>query len=91
MTQEYKVISNPHNPLCGKSYEEVKEVVGKDGWSIMYVNEQTEELCKLAVQQDGYALKYVKNQTEEICRLAVQQDKEALQFVNDKFIHLFQE
>ena len=74
MTQEYRVITNPHNPLFGKSYEEVKEAVQQDVYAIGYVEEQTEEICKLAVQQCGYALQYVENQTEELCKLAVQKD-----------------
>ena len=62
MTQEYKVITNPYNPLRGMSYEEVKEAVMKDWPTIQYVKDQTEELCKLAVQKDKNALLYVKDE-----------------------------
>ena len=58
---EYQIIQNPHNPLCGKAYEEVKLAVQQDGYALRHVHNQTEELCKLAVQQDGYALQYVSD------------------------------
>ena len=35
------------------------------------IEDQTEELCKLAVSKDGRMLKYVKNQTLEICEIAI--------------------
>ena len=81
MTQEYKVITDPDNPLCGMTYGEVKEVVRKDGNALVYVKSQTEELCALAVQQNVDALQFVKNQTEELCKLAIQQDWSALYYV----------
>ena len=84
MTQEYRIITNPHNPLLGKSYEEVKEAIRKDGECIGLVNEQTEELCKLAVQQNVDALRFIKNQTEELCKLAVKQDWHALHYVKNQ-------
>ena len=68
MTQEYKVITNPNNPFCGMTYGEVKEAIKEDGCAIGYVENQTEELCKLAVQQNGLALSFVRNQTEELCK-----------------------
>jgi hypothetical protein len=56
-----------------------------DWKALEYVNEQTEEICKLAVQQDGYALQFVKEQTEEICKLAVHHKYGwALQFVKEQ-------
>ena len=86
---EYQIITNPHNPLCAKAYEEVKLAVQQNGYALRYVHNQTEELCKLAVQQNGYALRYVHNQTEELCKLAVQQNGYALQYVSDKYLGCF--
>ena len=34
--------------------------------ALQCVQEQTEEICKLAVIQNGLALMYVKDQTEEV-------------------------
>ena len=86
---EYQVITNPHNPLAGKSYEEVKLAVQQYGGALQYVHNQTDELCRLAVQQYGGALQYIHSQTEELCRLAVQQNESVSQYVADEFIHLF--
>ena len=48
-----------------KHTKRAKELLNKLYIPLEYVNEQTEELCKLAVQQNGIALDFVKNQTEE--------------------------
>ena len=61
-----------------------KKWVQKNGYSLQYVKEQTEEMCLLAVQCNGSALQYVKEQTEEMCRLAVQQNGYALQYVKEQ-------
>ena len=61
------------------------KIVQQDGLALQYVEEQTEELCRLAFQKHGYALKFVKEQTEELCRLAVQQNGCALQYVKEQF------
>jgi hypothetical protein len=89
MKNEFKTITNQHNPLHGKTYEEVCNTIKSAGYALRYVRNQTEEICKLAVQDDGEALQYVHNQTEEICKLAVQQNGDALKYVSDDFIHLF--
>jgi hypothetical protein len=51
--------------------EEHKLAVKKNGLSLQYIKNQTEEISKLVVQQNGCVLEYVKNQTEEICESAV--------------------
>ena len=60
--RDFPVISNPHNPLNGKSYEEVKEAIEIDGYLLQYVRNQTEEICKLAVQQNKDAVQYVSDE-----------------------------
>ena len=82
MIQEYNVITNPHNPLYGKSYEEVKEAVEENGLVLSWVEDQTKKLCRIAVQQDGYALQFVKSQTKELCNLAMARTKEAETYVD---------
>ena len=84
MSQEYKVITDPNNPLFGKSYDEIKRAVQQDGYVLGYVEEQPDELCKLAVQQCGLAIQYVNKQTEEICKLAVQRNGYALEFIENQ-------
>ena len=49
---------------------------------MQYVQNQTEEICKLAVEQNGYELQYVHNKTEEICKLAIQQNPQVLEWVD---------
>lgn len=72
MTQEYHVITNPHNPLFGKSYDEVTREVQQDGCALKYVLNQTEKICKIAIQQNLDTFKYVKNQTEAIRKMAAE-------------------
>ena len=52
---------------------------------LKYVENQTEEICKMAVKQNGFALEFVENQTEEICKMAVKQNGYALQYVKEKY------
>jgi hypothetical protein len=58
-----------------------KLAVQQDGYSVRYMDHQTEEICKLAVQQNGDSLRYVDHQTEEICKLAVHQNGYSLRYV----------
>ena len=54
-------------PLCksGSKYDLIKRYiffVKHDGLALEHIQNQTDEICKIAVQQNGYALEYVKNQ-----------------------------
>lgn len=49
--------------------------------SIMFVKNQTENLCMLAITQNYAALQYIKVQTETMCLIAVLLNSEALQYV----------
>jgi hypothetical protein len=60
--------------------EEVKQD-GQDGKALVYVKEQTPELCREGVKQDGRALQFVREQTPEICAEAVKQNKDAEKYV----------
>jgi hypothetical protein len=51
---------------------------------MLYVHNQTSEICELAVQVNGYALEYVQHQTDEICKLAVQAGGDALEYVHNQ-------
>lgn len=67
-------------------YVKYKKILYENGFLLGYIDidNQTEELCKIAVQNDGYSLVHVKNQTDEICKLAVKQNGFALQHVKNQ-------
>ncbi len=76
-----------YEKLCGKcnlSGQKALEAVKQNGDALMYVNEQTEQICLEAVKQYGYALRFVNEQTEQICLEAVKQNGCALRFVNEQ-------
>ena len=52
--------------------------------SIMYIRNQTPEICLEAVKQYGWALQFVKEQTPEICLEAVKQNGLILQYVKEQ-------
>lgn len=54
------------------------------GYALIYIRNQTEEICTEAVKEEGEALAYVKEQTENICLEAVKEDGYALQFVKEQ-------
>ena len=55
-----------------------------DTYNLVFVRNQSDEICKLAVKHDYRALEYVINQTDEICKLAVSNHAYALEFVKDQ-------
>ncbi|PBG25670.1 hypothetical protein BGU81_12720 [Clostridioides difficile] len=55
--------------------------VRQNGFALMYVKNQTEELCREAVMQNGLALEYVDKQTQEICLETVKENGLALRYV----------
>jgi len=63
--------------------KEAFEAVKQNGFTLIYVKEQTEAICIEAVKKNGYVLSYVKEQTETICIEAVKQHGFALRYVND--------
>ena len=63
--------------------KEAFKAVKQDGYTLIYVKEQTEAICIEAVKKNGYALAYVKEQTEAICIEAVKQYGDSLRYVNE--------
>ena len=61
--------------------EHCLEAVKRNGYSLRFVKNQTDEICLEAVKRNGYSLQYVKNQTDEICLEAVKQDGDLLLYV----------
>ena len=56
-------------------------VTQKDVRNLIFVRNQTDEICKLAVGYDWRALQNVRNQTDQICKIAVSQTGAALRYV----------
>ena len=57
----------------------------KQHWcALEYIENQTEELCRMAINQNEYAIQYVINQTEELCRLAVEKNGYAIRYVQNQ-------
>ena len=63
---------------------DAKTAILLNNMPLIYVKEQTPEICIKAVKKDGYALEYVIEQTPEICIEAVKQDGRALEFVKEQ-------
>ena len=53
-----------------KEYKTWLEAVKKNGMSLRYIENQTEELCLAAVKQNPNAFRYVKHKTDEVLRAA---------------------
>jgi hypothetical protein len=76
-------------PLCKSDYK--KDLIDKyillvkyNGLELKHIQNQTEEICKIAVKQNGYALEYVQKQTDEICKIAIQEDLYSLRYVQNQ-------
>lgn len=67
--------------LFGLSYEQINELLAKKGNYIQFIENPTEEQCRIAVRQNGYAIRHIKNQTPELIDLAIATSPLALQFV----------
>lgn len=50
----------------------------------IWVENQTDNVCKKAVSKNGLNLQYVKNKTNEICKIALQQNGCALRYIYDQ-------
>jgi len=59
------------------------EAVKKNGKSIKYINNPTEEMQLEAVKQDGYSIKYIKNPTKEMCMEAINDYGQSIQFIKN--------
>ena len=65
-------------------YEDVLNLVERDGMNLSNVANQTPEMCLAAVKGNGFALEFVENQTSEICLAAVQQNSYVLRYVKNQ-------
>ena len=69
---------------CNLIGTEALKAVESNGYELMYVKEQTPEVCLKAVEADGDALMYVKEQTPEVCLKAVESNGDALRYVKEQ-------
>lgn len=70
-----------------QTFDVYKKALEHDGQFIMYVINQTEELCLIAVQSNRTcSLQYVKNQTYAICLKAVETSGWSLKWVDQKIL-----
>lgn len=65
-----------------------KLMVSKYGNNIKYIDNQTDELCKLAIEQNPKSFIFIKDKTPKICMMAVKKDGLLLQFINEQNIQL---
>lgn len=67
--------------LFGLSYDQINELLAKKGNYIQFIENPTEEQCRIAVRQNGYAIRHIKNQTPDLIDIAIATSPLALQFV----------
>lgn len=73
-----------HNPTKDKTYLELIDIVKKDGLRLMFIDNQTLELCIEAVKQNGLALQYVKEQTNDMCMEAIKQNPNSIKYAKEQ-------
>ena len=57
--------------LSGLSYQQVNELLAKKGNYIQFIENPTDEQCKIAVRQNGYAIRHIKHQSPELIDIAI--------------------
>jgi hypothetical protein len=67
-----------------KTTKILNALIFNDGMCLVYIKNQTHDVCLKAVKQNGSALMYVKNQTHDVCLEAVKQNGRALEFVKEQ-------
>ena len=77
---DYKKKYDALTRKCNLSGEKAIKAVEQDGYALLYVKEQTEDICLKAVEQKGYALKYVNEQmfTQETREITIAEIEEIL-------------
>ena len=69
------VIKEITNSCEELDYDTIKQIIEAKPEAILYVVEQTEELCNIAIKKsEGSALKHIKNQTEKMIMNAIEYD-----------------
>lgn len=65
-----------------ETYNEIATLMASEsGDSLVFIDNQTDNICLTAVKQNGLSLQYVKNKTEEICTQAIINAPYAIRYV----------
>lgn len=65
-----------------ETYNEIATIMASEsGDSLVFIDNQTDDICLTAVKQNGLSLQYVKNKTEEICNQAIINAPYAIRYV----------
>lgn len=65
-----------------ETYNEIATIMASEsGDSLVFIDNQTDNICLTAVKQNGLSLQYVKNKTEEICTQAIINAPYAIRYV----------
>ena len=55
--------------------------INKNPFALKYIENQTDELCKIAIDKNPFALECIKNQTFEICNYAYEKNPLTIQII----------
>lgn len=69
--------------LASLNYYQINELLAKKGNYIQFIENPTEEQCRIAVRQNGYAIRHIKNQTPELIDIAITQFPLSLQYIQN--------
>jgi hypothetical protein len=70
-----------------KKKSDIKKI--KDNpWNLRFIENQSEEICRLAIRQRPRVLQYVIHQTEEICLYAIKKDGSVIEFIKDQTVNI---
>ena len=76
--------SNKYSDLQIRDFNEYKSLVETNPKDLIYVDHQTEEICKIALRKDGFMLSKVKDKTENLCITAVLQNPAVLEIIENQ-------
>lgn len=76
--------NNFMNKLRETNYDDFIMRLKRDPGLLKQIENQTEEICKIAINQDFNALQYVKDQTAELSEYAIDKDPRAFTHVKNK-------
>ena len=93
----YKLVFDAYKPEWWKDYftDSVKrkfvdfisnlsdsDIVSRNGFSIVYINNPSEDMQLASVTQNGYAIEYIDNPSEAVQLAAVTQNGDAIKYIN---------
>lgn len=64
-----------------KSKDKWSSAVHTFGYPIVFLEEQTQELCELAIEHDSSSVRYVRQQTDKVCWAALRQHWSSIEYI----------